>query len=256
MTSLGLTALGLVLIPVLTLPLGSMDYTTFSLPPWGPAASIACTGIVFAAAIVLACLSQADAHRSVYGALPWAIIGVIVWLLLLAAAWWSRGFEQVFKPTSLYSQELVESPATLEHPLPFGTMVVLRTLETRQPVMIVTVGEPEIVTQKAIDSGLSEPDGDYIAVPLVIEVVDPTAAMHGMNLPNRTWLTRLSDEAIFSDGLEEKSLPGYPSAELLDLTTKGTFHVYDLIDTSGFRAGEGAYKWSLLGPGSSGAFWR
>ena len=52
------------------------------------------------------------------------------------------------------------------------------------------------------------------------------------------------------------ALPGYPAAELLDLTKKGVHHVYDFIDTSKFKSGEGAYQWSVLGPGSEGAYWR
>lgn len=254
--SLGLTVLGVVLIPVLTFPLGSKDYTAFSLPPWGPAASIALTGVVFAAAIALAGLSQAGARRVVYGALPLAIVGAGVWLLLLWGAWWSRGFGQVFEPTSLYSQELVDSPSTIERPLPFGTEVVLRDLETRHPVFIVTVEEPKIVTQEAIDHGLPEPDDDYVAIPLRIEVVDPAAAGRGVTLPQRKWITPLSAGAAFLEGLDERTIPGYPSAGTLDLSKPGTYLVYDLIDTSKFSSGEGAYQWSLLGPGSSGAYFR
>lgn len=255
--SLGLTALGAVLIPILTVPLGSNGYIAFSLPPWGPAASILLTGFVFAAAIVLAVLSRVAAGRSVYGALAWAIAGGLAWVLVLWAADWSRGLGPTFMPASLYSQELLDSPVTIEDPMPFGTEVVLRTLGTREPVLIVTVEEPEIVTQQAIEHGLPAPEGDYIAVPLRIEVVDPTAAARGVTLPRRDWITRLSPEAIFLDGLTDTNLPGYPSAERLDLSDAGTHLVYDLIDTSAYGAGKGAYTWSLIGRGSpDDAHWR
>lgn len=255
--SLGLTALGVLLIPVLTLPLGSSGRIAFSMPPWGPAVSIVITGVVFAAAMVLAVLSRVVAGRSVYGALPLAIIGCLAWVLMLWAAEWSRGFGPTFTPASLYSRELIDTPVTIEDPMPFGTEVVLRTLGTREPVLIVTVEEPEIVTQEALDHGLPAPEGDYIAVPLRIEVVDPTAATRGVTLPNRDWITRLSEGAIFLDGLSDRTLPGYPSAERLDLSEAGTYLVYDLIDTSAYCAGEGAYTWSLIGRDSAGdAYWR
>ncbi|HYQ82569.1 MAG TPA: hypothetical protein VEP28_00865, partial [Rubrobacter sp.] len=247
--SIALSVIGVVLIPVLTFPLGSNDVTAFLLPPWGPAASIAFTGVVFAAAIVLAVLSKAEAGRPVFHALLWAILGLAVGLVLLWGAFILKGFGERFDPTSLYSQELVDSPATIEHPLPFGTQVVLRTLDTREPVMIVTAEQPLMVTQEAVDYGLPIPDGDYVAVSLTIEVVDPTAAGRGMTLPTRQWVTPIGAGGYLLESQEETMLPGYPRADLLDLTKTGVHRVYDLIDTSAFGSGEGAYQWSVLGPG-------
>lgn len=248
--SITLSVLGVGMIPILTLPLASKALTAFSLPPWAPVAAIGITGAVFAAAIILAIVSQSVSGRSIHRALLWAISGLAVWLVLLGATWLVRGFGTPYEPTSLYSQELIDSPVTMEHPLPFGAEVVVSELGTRQPVMIVTAEEPLTVTQEAIDAGAPPPDGDYIAVPVAVEVVDPTGVARGVTLPDRRWVSH--DRPEWPAAL---TIPGYPGLDDLDLSGAGVHRVYDFYDTSAFETGQGAYLWWLLGPGSDGAYW-
>ena len=255
--SIVLSVVGVVLIPFLTFPLGSNDFTTFSLPAWRPTAFVGLSAMIFLAALALAILSRMIAGRGLYRARLWAILGTSVWLLLLGGAWFLNSFDGArLEPTSLYSQELVDSPSTLEHPLPFGTAVVLRMLGTRQPVMIVTADEPLIVTREAVAAGVPAPYDDYVAVPLTIEIADSAAAAQRVELPRRDWIKSIGAGGYWSHAEQRLLIPGYPLAELLDLTKPGVYHVYDIIDTSDYKSGEGAYRWSIVGSGSGGAYWR
>ena len=248
--SIALSALGVVLSLILMPPLASKDFTAFSLPSWAPAAAVGFTGAIFAAAIILAIVSRVVAGRSIHLALLWAAIGFSMWLVLLCGILLLRGLGERFEPTSLYSQELIDSSVTMEHPLPFGTDVVVSALGTRQPVMIVTAEDPLTVTQEAIDAGAPAPNGEYIAVLLTIEVVDLTAAARGATLPDRRWVSARPPRVAGS-----LTIPGYPGLDDLDLTDAGVHLVYDFYDTSAFESGQGAYMWQLLGPDSDGAYW-